>query len=158
MAAGDIRLHPLTFREFYSFMGGDRREAFDEYAFYGGMPLVWSQPDDAGRMAYLKGLFTETYIKDIVERNKIRREDALSDVIDLLCSSVGSLTNPSKVANALNSKQGRSGENFVAANTVKAYFGHLQNAFLFSEARRWYDEQGVLNIGIEDFLLDETVV
>lgn len=135
--ADDIRIHPLTFREYYAFAGGDKHDAFEDYAFYGGMPLVWAQPTDEARMAYLKSLFSEVYIKDIVERNGIHRQDVLSDLIDLLCSSVGSLTNPSNVASALNSKQRRSGEDLVAGNTIRAYMSYLTDAFLFSEAKRW---------------------
>jgi len=135
--ADDIRLHPCTFREYYSAVGGDAYAAFDDYAFYGGMPLVLSRRSDEAKMSYLKSLFSEVYIKDIVERKKVKREGVLSDIIDLLCSSVGSLTNPTNVANALNSKQRRSGENSVAINTVKSYMGHLEDAFLFNEIKRW---------------------
>ena len=66
------------------------QDAFDEFAFYGGMPLILSRPSDAAKMAYLKSLFSEVYLKDIVERKKIKREDVLSAILDLLCSSIGS--------------------------------------------------------------------
>ena len=137
----EIRVHPLSFAEYYSAVGGDRQDAFDNYAFFGGMPLVLSRPDDEARMAYLKSLFTEVYLKDIVERKHITREDVLSDILDLLCSSVGSLTNPTNVANSINSMQMRKGTEQIAQNTVKAYMGHLADAFLFSECRR-YDVRG----------------
>lgn len=137
----EVRVHPLSFSEYYAAVGGDKADAFDNYAFFGGMPLVLSRPDDEARMAYLKSLFSEVYLKDIVERKKITREDVLSDIVDLLCSSVGSLTNPTNVANAINSMQKRKGENQVAQNTVKAYMGHLGDAFLFSECKR-YDVKG----------------
>ena len=88
-------------------------------------------------MAYLKSLFSEVYLKDIIERKKIRREDVLSAIVDFLCSSIGSLTNPTKVAAAINTIQKRSGENIVALNTVKAYLDHLSDSFLFSECKRW---------------------
>lgn len=133
----EIRVHPLSFAEYYSAVGGDKQEAFDEYAFFGGMPLVLSRPTDAAKMAYLKALFTETYLKDIVERKKIKRPDVLDSILDLLCSSVGSLTNPTNVANTLNTKQKLTGENTVAQNTVKSYMDHLADAFLFSECKRW---------------------
>ena len=68
---------------------------------------------------------------------KVKREDVLSDILDLLCSSVGSLTNPTRVADTINSKQKRSGENTVSPNTVKAYMDHLADAFLFTECKRW---------------------
>ena len=137
----EIRVHPLSFAEYYSAIGGDKQDAFENYAFFGGMPLILSRPDDEARMAYLKSLFSEVYIKDIVERKRIAREDVLSDILDLLCSSVGSLTNPTNVANSINSMQKRKGAEQIAANTVKAYMGHLSDAFLFSECKR-YDVKG----------------
>ena len=133
----EIRVHPLSFAEYYSAVGGDKNEAFDEYAFYGGMPLILSRPNDAAKMNYLKSLFSEVYIKDIVERKKIERQDVLEQILDLLCSSIGSLTNPSKIANTLNSKQGCA----VSGNTIRAYIGHLEDAFLFSESKH-YDLKG----------------
>jgi hypothetical protein len=137
----EIRVHPLSFSEYYSAVGGDKHEAFDNYAFFGGMPFVLTRPNDNAKMKYLTSLFEETYLKDIVERKKIKREDILSAVLDLLCSSVGSLTNPTNVANTLNSKQKRAGEEIVSNNTVKSYMGHLEDAFLFSECKR-YDVKG----------------
>ena len=107
------------------------------YAFYGGMPLILSRPTDAAKMQYLRSLFSEVYLKDIVERKKVKREDVLSDILDLLCSSVGSLTKPTRVADTINSRQKRSGENTVSPNTVKAYMDHLADAFLFTECKRW---------------------
>lgn len=133
----EIRVHPLSFAEYYSAVGGDKNEAFDEYAFYGGMPLILSRPNDAAKMNYLKSLFSEVYIKDIVERKKIERQDVLEQILDLLCSSIGSLTNPSKIANTLNSKQGCA----VSGDTIRAYIGHLEDAFLFSESK-CYDLKG----------------
>ena len=137
----EIRVHPLRFAEYYAAVGGDKAEAFEDYAFFGGMPLILSRPDDTAKMNYLKSLFSEVYLKDIVERKKIKREDVLSATLDLLCSSVGSLTNPNNIANALNSRQKRAGENTVAANTVTAYIAHLSDAYLFEECRR-YDVKG----------------
>ena len=137
----EIRVHPLSFSEYYSAVGGDKTEAFDNYAFYGGMPLILSRPDETAKMNYLKSLFSEVYLKDIVERKSIKREDILSSTLDLLCSSVGSLTNPNNIANSLNSKQKLAGENTVAPNTVKSYIGHLSDAYLFEECRR-FDVKG----------------
>ena len=133
----EIRVHPLSFSEYYSAVGGDKNEAFDDYAFYGGMPLIVSRPNELAKMNYLKSLFSEVYIKDIVERKKIERQDILEQILDLLCSSIGSLTNPAKLANTLQSKQGIS----VSPNTIRAYIGHLEDAFLFSESKR-YDVKG----------------
>ncbi|MDO4546686.1 MAG: ATP-binding protein [Clostridia bacterium] len=133
----EVRLHPLSFREYYSAVGGDKNDAFDAYAFFGGMPLILSRPDDMAKMSYLRSLFSEVYIKDIVERKNIEREDVLSQVLDLLCSSVGSLTNPTKIADTLESREHIS----VSRNTIKAYIGHLSDAFLFCESKR-YDVKG----------------
>lgn len=133
----EIRVHPLSFAEFYSAVDGDKADAFETYAFFGGMPLVLSRPSDAAKMNYLQSLFSEVYLKDIVERKGIKREDILTAILDLLCSSIGSLTNPNRVANAINSMQKRTGENLVSINTVKSYMDHLSDAFLFSECKRW---------------------
>ena len=133
----EIHVHPLSFAEYYSAVGGDKNEAFDDYAFYGGMPLILSRPDDGAKMNYLKSLFSEVYIKDIVERKNIERQDVLEQLIDLLCSSIGSMTNPTKIADTLRSKQTAG----VSSNTVRAYIGHLEDAFLFSESKR-YDVKG----------------
>lgn len=133
----EIRVHPLNFAEFYSAVGGDKEEAFENYAFFGGMPLILTRPSDAAKMAYLRSLFSEVYLRDIVERKKVKREDVLAAILDLLCSSVGSLTNPNKVANTINTMQKRAGEAVVSGNTVKTYMDHLSDAFLFSECKRW---------------------
>lgn len=133
----EIQVHPLSFAEYYSAVGGDKEDDFEEYAFYGGMPLVLSRPNDTAKANYLSSLFSEVYIKDIVERKKIEREDVLGQLLDLLCSSVGSLTNPKKIADTLRSKIGEN----VAQNTISSYIDHLEDAFLFSEAKR-YDVKG----------------
>jgi len=133
----EIRVHPLSFAEYYSAVGGDKSEAFDDYAFYGGMPLVLSRPSEAAKMNYLKSLFSEVYIKDIVERKKIERQDVLEQILDLLCSSIGSLTNPTKIADTLRSKQTAK----VASNTIRSYIDYLEDAFLFSVSKR-YDVKG----------------
>ena len=89
----EIRIHPLTFAEFYSAVGGDKKDAFDQYAFFGGMPLILNQKDDGAKMAYLDSLFSELYLKDIAERKKIEYPEELAQILDLLCSAIGSLTN-----------------------------------------------------------------
>lgn len=133
----EIRVHPLCFSEYYSAVGGDKNEAFDEYAFYGGMPLILSRPNDSAKMNYLHSLISEVYIKDIVERKKIEHQQVLEQILDLLCSSIGSLTNPQKIADTIKSKMNAP----IATNTIRAYINHLQDAFLFSESKR-YDIKG----------------
>lgn len=133
----EIHVHPLSFAEYYSAVGGDKYDAFDEYAFYGGMPLILSRPTEAAKMNYLQSLFSEVYLKDIIERKKVKHVDILSDILDLLCSSVGSLTNPTKVANTINTKQKLDDKNKISNNTIKTYMDHLSDAFLFTECKRW---------------------
>lgn len=135
----EIRVHPLSFAEYYSAVGGDKAEAFDRYMYFGGMPLVISRPDDTARMNYLKSLYSEVYFKDIIERKKITRPDVLEATMDLLCSSVGSLTNPTNIANSVNAAQKY--QDKVAPNTVRSYMEFLDDAFLFHECKR-YDIKG----------------
>ncbi len=130
-------MHPLNFAEFYSAYDGEKSEAFDEYAFYGGLPLVLSKPDDSAKTEYLTSLFSEVYVKDIVERKKIEREDVLSQILNLVYFSVGSLTNPKKIADTIRSKEKIN----VTDVTVSSYINHLEDAFLISESRR-YDVRG----------------
>lgn len=137
----EIRVHPLSFSEYYAAVGGDKSDAFDNYAFYGGMPLILSRPNETAKMNYLKSLFSEVYLKDIIERKKIKREDVLSATLDMLCSSIGSLTNPTNIAKSLNSRRQLSGESTVSENTVTSYIGHLSDAYLFEECHR-YDVKG----------------
>lgn len=133
----EIRVHPLSFAEYYSAVGGDKHEAFDNYAYFGGMPLCLSRLNDSAKSKYLTSLFEEVYLKDIIERHRIEREDILSQTLDLICSSVGSLTNPTKIANTLKTVQQVS----VSQNTIKAYIGYLEDSYLFSESKR-YDVKG----------------
>ena len=133
----EIHVHPLSFSEYYSAVGGDKEDAFEQYAFYGGMPFVITRPDDSSKMKYLESLFSETYLKDIIERNNLMKEEALENILDLLSSSIGSLTNPKKIADTINSKKNMK----VSQNTVTSYIHYLEDAFLFSEAKR-YDVRG----------------
>lgn len=133
----EIRVHPLSFAEFFSAFNGDKSEAFDEYAFYGGLPFLLSRNDESWKMEYLSSLFSEVYLKDIVERKKIEREDVLSKILDLICSSVGSLTNPKKIADTLRSRQHVE----ISDVTVSSYIKHLEDSFLISESKR-YDVRG----------------
>ncbi|MDO5573783.1 MAG: ATP-binding protein [bacterium] len=133
----EIHVHPLSFSEYYFAVEGDKEDAFEQYAFYGGMPFIITRPDDASKMKYLESLFRETYLKDIVERNKLMREDALENILDLLASSISSLTNPKKITDTINSKKSMK----ISQNTVTSYIHLLEDAFLFSEAKR-YDVRG----------------
>ena len=95
--SSQIHVYPLSFREFYAAVGGDKRDAFDRYMLYGGMPYLLNLKEDRQQKDYLAQLFNEVYIKDIVEREGIERPDVLSDILDFLASSVSSLTNPTNM-------------------------------------------------------------
>ncbi len=133
----ELRVFPISFKEYYDFAGGDKSEAYEEYALYGGMPLVFSKKNDAEKINYLHGLFTEVYFKDIVERYDIALPDVFEELTDDLCSSVGSLTNASKIANTLQTVKGIK----VSSTTVSNYLNCLVESFLFSNAKR-YDVKG----------------
>lgn len=133
----EVRVYPISFKEYYAFVGGDKSDAYEEYALYGGMPLVLSKKTDAEKMSYLQGLFTEVYFKDIVERYEIELPDVLEELTDDLCSSIGSLTNASKIANTLQSVKGVK----VSGTTISNYLNYLIESFLFSNAKR-YDVKG----------------
>jgi len=133
----EIRVHPLSFAEYYSAVGGEKREALDAYLVFGGMPHAVGLKSDEARMKYLKGLFTEVYLKDIVERKHVERVEVLDATLDLLSSAIGSLTNPNNIANVLTSKLGIA----TNTNTVRTYVEYLKDSFLFGEAKR-YDVRG----------------
>jgi len=129
--------HVLRGNEYLSSTQADKRDAFEDYMRFGGMPFAATMDDVAGREAYLKSLFEEVYIKDIVERHKIERPDAMGLILDFLCSTTGSLTNANNIAASLS----RHGDSAVSTNTVASYIGHLEDSYLFSEAKR-YDIKG----------------
>ena len=129
----EIRVHPLSFSEFYSAVGNDKMRAFEMYQRYGGMPYTLLIASEEHKEKYLRDLFTETYLKDIQERHHIERMDVMDGTIDVLCSSIGTFTNPTNIANTVPEE--------VSDNTVKMYIGHLIDAFLFSEVKR-YDVKG----------------
>lgn len=131
--ASQVHVYPLSFSEFYSAAGGDRRDAFDLYMIYGGMPYLLNLKEEHQRKDYLNNLFSEVYIKDIVEREKIERPDILADILNYLASSVSSLTNPTNITNSLNSVK----KEQISVNTVSAYVEYLKNAYLINEAKRW---------------------
>ncbi len=133
----EVRINPLSFREYYSFLGGDKVERYEEYALYGGMPLVLAQKSDISKMNYLKTLFSEVYFKDIIERYDIELTDVLEELTDDLCSSIGSLVNASKISNTLATVKKIN----VSSTTISNYLNYLEEAFLFSNAKR-YDVKG----------------
>lgn len=135
--AAQIHVFPLSFEEFYSYVGGDERKALDTYMLYGGMPRLLSLTDEKDKKDYLSSLYSELYVKDIVERNGIEREDILNDILDFLASQISSLTNPANIANALTSMKNEK----VNSTLVSNYVQHIIDSFLISVVKR-YDVKG----------------
>lgn len=129
----EIKVYPLSFAEYLSVAGREKADALEEYLMYGGMPLAVLEPDEKEKRKYLRGLFSNVYIRDIVERYALKDDNALSALVDALSSSVGSLTNPNKLANTAGSLTGKS----PSYNTVKNYLDYVEDAFLFQSAKRW---------------------
>lgn len=135
--ATQIHVFPLSFAEFYSYVGGDERKALDTYMLYGGMPRLLMLEDEKDKKNYLASLYSELYVKDIVERNKIEREDILNDILDFLASQISSLTNPNNIANAIASMK----KEKVNPTLVSNYVQFIMDSFLISMAKR-YDVKG----------------
>lgn len=131
--ATQIHVYPLSFEEFYSYVGGDERKALDAYMLYGGMPRILALTDERDKKDYLTSLYNELYIKDIVERNHIEREDILGDILDFLASQISSLTNPTNIANALSSMKGENINSKLTTNYVQL----IMDSFLVSMAKRY---------------------
>ena len=132
-----IYLTPLSFKEFFDYSKLDFDEAWNEYSMYGGMPYLLMCKTDQQKIQYLDSLFKETYIKDIVNRNAIRNTDVLEDVLNIVASSVGSLTNPNKLSNSFQTLKNIN----VAPNTIKEYLDYCIDSFLIQKAYR-YDVKG----------------
>lgn len=133
----EIHVMPLSFSEFFSVYEGSKQLALDEYMTFGGLPQICSITKEKGKSEYLKGLFEETYIRDIKDRYHIQKEDELSDLINIISSSVGSLTNPRKLANTFLSVKNER----VSPETIKSWLEYLCDSFLVSKAMR-YDVKG----------------
>ena len=133
----EIRIFPLNFSEFYSAYGGDFNDAWLMFCNYGGMPLCLSMQTQADKAKYLTNLFETTYLADIINRNKLRGNVEINELTDILASSIGSLTNPLKLSNTFASTKSVK----LSANTISAYLGYLQDAFLIEKALR-YDIKG----------------
>ena len=132
-----IHVYPLSFEEYYSFVGGDETKRLNEYLIYGGMPRITQLEDELDKKKYLDQLYKEVYIKDIVERNRIEKENVLEDILNYLSSQIGLLTNPTKVANALSNAR----KEKIDSNLVSSYINHSIDAFLISMSKR-YDIRG----------------
>lgn len=135
--SSQIRVYPLSFKEIYSFKQIDKRDLLDEYMQYGGMPGLIQLKTDKEKKTYLDNLYTEIYLKDLVEHGKIRREDVLEEIFNYLASQISSLTNSSNIANSINSKTSSK----IDDGLITRYLNQLKDAFLISEAKR-YDIKG----------------
>lgn len=133
----EIRVAPLSFDEFLSYSKLDKADALEQYLTYGGMPLAVLESDEKEKQKYLHDLFTNVYMKDIIERYRLKNDVVMNALIDALCSSVGSLTNPHKLANTASTLLDKN----TSDHTVKAYLDYLEDSFLFSAAKR-YDVRG----------------
>lgn len=129
----EVHVFPLSFREFIQGRTEPLRELWIEYYTYGGMPGLLQRKKPEQKIAYLNRLWEKTYIADVIDRNRIRNTEALGSIVDVLCSSIGSLTNPSKLANTLKSVQHVS----ITSQTVNDYLHYLNDAFLFEGAKRY---------------------
>ena len=133
----EVRVFPLSFSEYYSVFKGEKEEAWDEYITYGGLPKIISINGENEKAKYLKQLFEKTYLSDIVERNNIQRIDILDSILNILSSSIGSLTNPNKLLKTFQSN----GVKDLSINTISSYLKYLQESFLINKAER-YDIKG----------------
>ena len=138
----EIHVYPVSFREYMEVFEGDKYEGWSSYVNYGGLPLTITMNTDEQRMEYLTKLFEETYIKDIIERNHIEKVQEINDLINILASDIGSLTNASKIEATFKSVIGSD----ICLNTIRAYIEYLKDAFIVSEANR-FDVKGRKYIG-----------
>lgn len=139
----EIRVYPLSFAEFYNEYEGDKRGAWQDYYTYGGMPLATSLESHEEKSRYLKDLFDRTYIKDVLERHEIKNDTEVLDILlDVLASGIGSLTNPSKLANTFKSER----QIGIGSETIEKYIGYFEESFLIEKAVR-YDVKGRRYIG-----------
>ena len=133
----EVKVYPLSFREFYEACGQDKMDAYNEYSMYGGMPYLFTLDRDEDKYQYLSNLFEEIYFKDIEERYSIALPGVLRELTSDLCSSIGSLTNANKISRTLQSVKHMK----VDSETISLYLNYLTESFLFSEAVR-YDIKG----------------
>lgn len=133
----EIRVYPFSFKEYYSAVGGDWSDAWREYYTYGGMPLILSKTTDEEKTKYLQDLFRETYIRDIEERNKVKNDAELEELINVIASGIGCLTNPQKLSDTFKSIK----QIDISLPTIKQYLDYLQDAFIINKALR-YDIKG----------------
>ncbi len=140
----EIRIHPLSFSEYYEAVGGEKAEALEDYYIYGGLPAVAQMDTAEDKQNYLWEIFETVYLKDVLERNHLKNADGMRELVRILASSIGSATNVRRISNTFKSIEGKD----IAATTISRYLGCLQDAFIINEALR-YDVKGRRYIGTE---------
>lgn len=138
----EIHIYPLTFKEFMEAYDGDVYRGWAEYVVYGGLPLTVTMKTEEQKISYLTNLFKETYLKDIIERHRIEKTQELEDLINILASAIGSLTNPPKIEATFKSTI----QSTISLNTIRQYIEHLEDAFIINKANR-YNVKGRKYIG-----------
>jgi predicted AAA+ superfamily ATPase len=132
----EIRVYPLSFSEFSSAYN-DNTKAWKDYYTYGGLPLILKQNNDEGKMDYLTTQTNNVYLNDVIERNNVQNKDELSSLVEIISSSIGSLTNPTKLYNTFKSKMNST----ITDKTIRNYLDYLEEAFLIEKSNR-YDVKG----------------
>ncbi len=138
----EIHIYPLTFKEFMEAYDGDMYRGWAEYVVYGGLPLTVTMKTEEQKISYLTNLFKETYLKDIIERHRIEKTQELEDLVNILASAIGSLTNPPKIEATFRSAI----QSNISLNTIRQYIEHLEDAFIINKANR-YNVKGRKYIG-----------
>lgn len=138
----EVHVYPVSFKEYMEVFDGDKYEGWSSYVSFGGLPLTVTMATDEQRMEYLTRLFEETYIKDIIERHHIEKIQEINDLINVLASGIGSLTNASKIEATFKSVIGSD----ISLNTIRSYIDYLKDAFIVNEVKR-YDVKGRKYIG-----------
>lgn len=133
----EIHISPLSFKEFYSVYDGTKEDAWRQYCLYGGLPKILEYKADEDKVAYLKNIFEETYLTDIKDRHRIRNDAELGELLDILSSSVGSLTNPKKLSDTFKSVKQVS----LHSDTINNYLEYFVDSYLISQSKR-YDVKG----------------
>ena len=138
----EIHIYPLTFKEFMEAYDGDMYHGWAEYIVYGGLPLTVTMKTEEQKINYLTNLFKETYLKDIIERHHIEKTQELEDLVNILASAIGSLTNPPKIEATFKSAI----QSTISLNTIRQYIEYLEDAFIINKANR-YNVKGRKYIG-----------
>lgn len=138
----EIHIYPLTFKEFMEAYDGDMYHGWAEYVVYGGLPLTVIMKTEEQKINYLTNLFKETYLKDIIERHHIEKTQGLEDLVNILASAIGSLTNPPKIEATFKSAI----QSTISLNTIRQYMEYLEDAFIINKANR-YNVKGRKYIG-----------